>query len=350
MLMNLLPGLRDLRAPLAAGYLWLAGLWLLLADIVPPRSTATGVVAHVYSLTHDLGRGVILAAVSFTAYLIGAVLSVDIDGPVVNVLSKISIRRIRGYRYIYRVRQRFLADDRTVGRQMTTAWAYGRTSEKIDNDTRAFVWRIKESVHRLNPVESELSDTKRAAIREWNDSVRTGVGFYAVGSDWAYKVWEGLAMTMLSDLTDEMRQLVTQLRVSNDSLFDQYDRARGEAEFRLSVAFPLIFISATLAWKWTPLWLLLLLGAILIMRSGIKRAREATDVVGQAALTGYVTPSGWMRRDADPLTIAYHALRTASRKRTMYFTEEEIVKVRFILSLLPKPPEKTTDASSSVPS
>ena len=31
-LMNLLPGLRDLRAPLAAGYLWLAVIWLLAAE------------------------------------------------------------------------------------------------------------------------------------------------------------------------------------------------------------------------------------------------------------------------------------------------------------------------------
>ena len=87
MLMNLLPGLRDLRAPLAAGYLWLIGLWLLLVDAVPSRSKATGVVAHVYTLTHDLGHGVVLAAISFAAYLVGSILSVNADGPMVGILT-----------------------------------------------------------------------------------------------------------------------------------------------------------------------------------------------------------------------------------------------------------------------
>ena len=30
MLVNLLPGLRDLRAPLSAGFIWLLGIWLLV--------------------------------------------------------------------------------------------------------------------------------------------------------------------------------------------------------------------------------------------------------------------------------------------------------------------------------
>jgi hypothetical protein len=35
MLASLLPGLRDLRAPLAAGYLWLAAGWLYFAPLLP---------------------------------------------------------------------------------------------------------------------------------------------------------------------------------------------------------------------------------------------------------------------------------------------------------------------------
>jgi hypothetical protein len=33
MLMNLLPGLRELRAPLVSGYLWLISAWLLLGHL-----------------------------------------------------------------------------------------------------------------------------------------------------------------------------------------------------------------------------------------------------------------------------------------------------------------------------
>lgn len=68
----LLPGLRELRAPLAAGYVWLLDLWLLFGTHIPSSDEATGVVARIYELdgvVADLGGGV---ALSFVAYLVGS--------------------------------------------------------------------------------------------------------------------------------------------------------------------------------------------------------------------------------------------------------------------------------------
>lgn len=47
MLAGLLPGLRQVRTPLAVGYLWLLNLWLLLADYLP-RKAAGGVVGQIF--------------------------------------------------------------------------------------------------------------------------------------------------------------------------------------------------------------------------------------------------------------------------------------------------------------
>lgn len=79
MLTTVLPGLRELRAPLAAGYLWLATAWVIFGDVIPGRSDLNGgPIERLYRLEptiSDLGRAV---AVSVAAYVIGSIL-IDIQ-------------------------------------------------------------------------------------------------------------------------------------------------------------------------------------------------------------------------------------------------------------------------------
>jgi hypothetical protein len=81
-LASLLPGLREVRAPLAAGFLWIAFAWVLFEPIIPERDEAEGVVASFYRATDlpsVLGIGVVV--LSFAAYLIGELTSNTL-GPV----------------------------------------------------------------------------------------------------------------------------------------------------------------------------------------------------------------------------------------------------------------------------
>ena len=56
MLASLLPGLRDLRAPLAAGYVWLAAGWLYFAPQLPASvNEADGVLKDIYRVA-DAGN------------------------------------------------------------------------------------------------------------------------------------------------------------------------------------------------------------------------------------------------------------------------------------------------------
>jgi hypothetical protein len=75
MLMNLLPGLPELRAPLAAGDLWLLGLWLMLADDVPGRADAAGFWRRFFKAMDTFTAIGQAAALTFAAYLLGSFVS-----------------------------------------------------------------------------------------------------------------------------------------------------------------------------------------------------------------------------------------------------------------------------------
>jgi hypothetical protein len=84
MIASLLPGLRDLRAPLAAGYLLLMAAYIWLAPRLPETAdSATGLIADVYAVARLVGVAVSLAAASFVAYMLGIV-SIGILSPVLN--------------------------------------------------------------------------------------------------------------------------------------------------------------------------------------------------------------------------------------------------------------------------
>jgi hypothetical protein len=63
---------------LAAGYLWLIGLWLIIYNHVP-RSVheASGPLRSIYELEGIVGQGAVFAAVSFIAYIVGSILLVS---------------------------------------------------------------------------------------------------------------------------------------------------------------------------------------------------------------------------------------------------------------------------------
>jgi hypothetical protein len=77
MLASLLPGVREVRGPLVAGYLWLLFAWLVVD--VPERAELSGPLAQVAELGDLLTPVGVGVAASFAAYLIGS-LSEDLFG------------------------------------------------------------------------------------------------------------------------------------------------------------------------------------------------------------------------------------------------------------------------------
>lgn len=70
-LASAIPGLRDIRAPLLAGYAWLLFAWLVLKP-EPGLTDATGLMENVVGLAETVGPVATAAGVSVIAYLIGA--------------------------------------------------------------------------------------------------------------------------------------------------------------------------------------------------------------------------------------------------------------------------------------
>jgi hypothetical protein len=69
-----LPGLRELRAPLISGCLWLFLGWLVLGGLAPTRHDAHGAIKHAFELGHlisDVGSVVVVSAL---AYLFGSIM------------------------------------------------------------------------------------------------------------------------------------------------------------------------------------------------------------------------------------------------------------------------------------
>src|SRR5260370_42274600 len=77
MLSSLLPGLRELRTPLATGYLWLANIWLMVGWKLPSKKPANGPIAAFWDLGTLTGKAAVLAVISFAAYMIGTFVEVD---------------------------------------------------------------------------------------------------------------------------------------------------------------------------------------------------------------------------------------------------------------------------------
>ena len=233
--MNLLPGLRDLRAPLAAGYLWLAGLWLSLthaswthASWLPSkRPPGNGEVARLWDLGGALGKTLVLAAVTFIAYLIGSFLEITPDGRVAEYLAPIVL---------------FDRPD---------------MAHSLSPQVRSDMVKLLEQRH---PITSQTNDRSAA------DKI-------------------------IEEIMHEMSQLATQLLVKNKELYSKHDKHMAEAAVRINVSIPLTLLLILATWfSGIPIWLRSVLTIIIsvfgfmLLRQGFTRRVWAQDVIVQALI------------------------------------------------------------------
>lgn len=75
MLGNVLPGLRELRAPLAAGYLWLLFAWLVWGDELPTSKEVRSDPAldRLYELEPVISSIGLAVVASVAAYMVGSI-------------------------------------------------------------------------------------------------------------------------------------------------------------------------------------------------------------------------------------------------------------------------------------
>jgi hypothetical protein len=236
MLASLLPGLREVRTPLALGYLWLLNAWLIVAHWLPKKPPShEGAVLYVFQLAGLLGKGAVLAALSFTAYLIGAIAKRAVPQ---------FRRKVPGHK-----------------------WAHNYLTEGVVGGNTRFNRWIKRQI--LPPP------AYFKALRDLSKGIHG-------------RLTSKYASEIIREVDDNRDDLRTRLLVSDAQLYGEYDRYTAESEFRVNVAYPLLILAIALTVEWTPLALLGLPVLLVLFWQGTTRDLEALAVLMRAVLVGKI--------------------------------------------------------------
>jgi hypothetical protein len=318
MLANLLPGLRDLRAPLTAGYVWLLADYLAFAPLVPAKARATGIWHSLDQLRVTIGPVGAGVALSVTAYLLGAISQGLFSN---NGLRQQLLRRyhralfrhdrlrsllvsVTPQRYKEQVRHPFSRyPNKTIirhgvrGRRALSAAVTTRT-ERIqtllagaDLSLHALAFTVRE-VRLKMPLASANRSLRPLASLYVIDSGLLGSDEPPADRDeieeWdEYALLEGLETMIRIEAAGELDLARTGLLGSEKALFEEVDRLQAEGELRGALSPAMLGLAATLAWRAT--WWS---AAVLVFATGIlafqgrQRSRLATDSVLEALRIG----------------------------------------------------------------
>jgi hypothetical protein len=226
MLASLLPGLRDVRTPLGVGYSWILICWILFSSDLPTsRPSGDGPIASLYDLEELIGKGSVLAALSFISYLLGAVIVFPVEGATGTRLT--------------RVAQKFMRQSHSTQVELSQL-------------------RQKLQVQIAN-LPSSVPEAVRTELHAQNTA---GLG------------------------SDDLR---TRLLVANQSLYGEYDRLSAEAAFRLNITPPLLVLSIIAGINYGWFWILIGgLTSLLLAIQGLRRGALARDVLLRAVIAGVI--------------------------------------------------------------
>ncbi|WP_290057614.1 hypothetical protein [Amycolatopsis solani] len=243
MLTSLLPGLREVRTPIASGFAWLLVAWLAVADHLPKSRPPQHVFATLWDLGSYVGKGGLLVVVSFAAYLVGAFLEVD----------------------------------------PLHLWEHGGRPRWI-NHLRDLARRGRFHHGGVFP----LSDQTQ---RDLHDFTAEGYRFDSADHPRLY---------LPSGIMREERQLATKLQAANVELYNRYDRVLAEATFRINVTPPLVVLAVVVGWgSGAGAWLATAITAAavvaggLFFRQGVRCAIRSRDIIVQAVVAE-VMPSRFL--------------------------------------------------------
>lgn len=254
---NLLPGLRDLRAPLAAGYLWLLAIWLLVSRHVDPNSTDAVLVA--FRRLHLADQPLLLiGAVTLAAYLTGT------------AATEIAASLRRG------------------GRTWINRWAGGGAAVMtLEGRGHADVAVRPPAQVDFHPMSARgrrvIDDLVRKELKTLNalpNEEREGV---------ARSVFGGLDPA--AAVVQQFSEVRSQLQARASPLFDEVDRMRAEADFRYAISVPLFVVLLIALAGWQPSFAatagfvpLAAAPAVILFMLGGRAERRSNDALGDALL------------------------------------------------------------------
>lgn len=224
-MLNLLDGLRDMKAPLASGLVVLFALWLAFANQIADVEPGDSVAGNIRQLAEYIGVPATLGIVAFIAYLLGLLLSLQkvVLGTVVALFS----------------RPTYMALPRETGSRFV--------SYVVELTSRAAIRGVPESdiYSALNPEPGygQAKETGQEAMdRAFAKSIQK-----PMISDQAARFQALLVEVAIDALGRDQNLLAAQLQTKNEKTYEQYEKARSEGEFRAALVLPLVMVVAV-AW------------------------------------------------------------------------------------------------------
>jgi hypothetical protein len=236
LLSSLLPGIRDLRTPLAVGALWLGFAYLAVAPFWNTWIAESAELSSIYSFVAKVPDLYFLGGLAFLAYLVGVVLVAFSElitswlTTVVGLLSKAVVRRL-GYGRLARLCRRFLSQTRDVP-----------------------------------AVRGPVGDAISAAYAKAGAPATAHFAF------------------PLDLILDRFDATALQLWQKSPNQYQEYDRLRAESAFRAGVTLPLIAISIVLAIRisWVTIPVAVIGAAVLLVQA--RKLEHRRDVLMANAL------------------------------------------------------------------
>lgn len=268
---NLLPGLREIRAPLIAGYLWLVAAWFALQPLLPGDKSASGIVASAVALYGVVPPvGVAAASVVF-AFLIGSLAEALLSGV---------WRRERGFGGILFTPP---IGPRGVQAMQTVALREAEHASRVLQDAGT---SLSAALH--EPLESIDIPTVARLINKSRVEVNNATGQSAKLIPERDAVIY-MAVVIRTALEEERNLLATRLIGEEPELFESIDRLRAESSLRFEIG-PALIASAIvlLVRSGSMAWLLILAAVAILWRQGSVRYRESNDLLFDALLLSRV--------------------------------------------------------------
>jgi hypothetical protein len=231
---SILPGLRHIRAPIAAGFLWLLGIWLLVAAHIPAKHEATGGLRTLIDLGDKVGRVPLGSVAIFAAYIVGTA-AAQFFGRISGELA------------------RFV--------QFVGGFPPFETQGIVSNDPGILFTGTAESSIKAAAGE-RLGETRRWALAagvDADDIVNLTTEF-SDRDDWMvfqsetprqWDKWDFLIDQAQKRSAYEFELLAARLMTTQPETFAELDRHRAEAELRYQLVFPLMFVDIAIAITWT---------------------------------------------------------------------------------------------------
>ena len=217
MFAQLLPGLRELRAPLAAGYLWLLALWIALEPVIPDESR--GVLESLERFEQRAGPLSLAAALTFAAYLLGSLsAAVPLRRFTQQALKEATWNFVAGPEVLKAiVKQRSFDVVHEDLEQSYTRLRLDGRQDRMSLSTRgaAALWELLETRVSL------MTDERRRELLPLAEAVATNDG-----AEWIRSLAVGDVADWPRSLREQHRGLVREQRERRDAALNEQDRIR----------------------------------------------------------------------------------------------------------------------------